>query len=106
MIIEVLDERFGHSRTNWQKIINHVTIALELSMQGKNSPFFKRVLEIIKSSEESKKEVIIYLVYIMLIAVLGNLFGVGVVLWLERGQSKTVKEQDFFHVLKGRPLSW
>jgi len=28
--------------------------------------------------------------------------------WLcrERGQSKTVKEQDFFHVLKGRPLLW
>lgn len=23
--------------------------------------------------------------------------------WLERGQSKAVKEQDFFHALKGRP---
>lgn len=33
------------------------------------------------------------------IGALGHLF------WLERGQSKTVKGQDFFHVLKGRPLS-
>lgn len=25
---------------------------------------------------------------------------------LERGQSNAVKEQDFFHAVKGRPFSW
>nr|YP_009974696.1 hypothetical protein JAA21_mgp05 [Helianthus grosseserratus]QNJ33657.1 hypothetical protein [Helianthus grosseserratus] len=43
-----ITERFGHSRYTWHHLHNLLSLALELTVQGEQSPFFLRVIQIIR----------------------------------------------------------
>ena len=43
-----LDERFGHSLYNWRRVAQLVTVTSEITLRGEESPFFLRVLQIVK----------------------------------------------------------
>lgn len=47
-----LDNRFGHSRYNWRRIGQVLSVAAELTIQGEHSPFFLRVLSLVKVEED------------------------------------------------------
>nr|QFS00065.1 hypothetical protein [Helianthus annuus] len=44
-----LTERFGHSRYTWGHLWNIVNMVLELSEQGERSPFFLRVIALVRA---------------------------------------------------------
>lgn len=47
-----LEERFGHSLYNWRRMAQILSIAGELTMQGEHSPFFLRVLSLLRGAED------------------------------------------------------
>lgn len=43
-----LEERFGHSRYNWRRIAHFLIVSSELTMEGEQSPFFLKVIDLVK----------------------------------------------------------
>ncbi|YP_006460162.1 hypothetical protein A565_p02 (mitochondrion) [Erythranthe guttata] len=50
-IRDALEERFGHSRYNWRRVAQMLSLATELTLQGEQSSFFLRVLSLVRGED-------------------------------------------------------